>query len=133
MAPFSIVRAADAFWAEAGLMKLMSADLGDQLGATRTTLRLWRLQPQRAGPNYVRSSEEEVYVLLSGQGKLRVGVELVTVGQPLDGVLVQPGAARQIFNDTTGDVLWLVIGSSGRVFEGLGRAGRRRTGERESG
>jgi uncharacterized cupin superfamily protein len=114
VAQYSIVRSADAFWAPAGPMQLTSADLGEQLGASKASARLWRLQPQQAGPNYIRSSEEEVYMLLAGEGKLRVDGEVVTVGQPLDGVLVQPGAARQIFNDTTGDVLWLVIGSGGR-------------------
>jgi uncharacterized cupin superfamily protein len=114
MAPFSIVRSADMFWAESGPMKLSSADLGDQLGASNVTTRLWRLQPKQAGSKYVRASEEELYVLLAGEGKLRVDDQVVTVGSPLDGVLVQPGAERQIFNDTTGDVLWLVVGSSGR-------------------
>jgi uncharacterized cupin superfamily protein len=114
MGSYSIVRSGDAFWATAGPMQLMNADVGDQLGATRVSMRLWRLQPQQAGANYVRTSEEELYVLLAGEGKLRLDGEVVTVGSPLDGVLVQPGAARQIFNDTTGDVMWLVIASSGR-------------------
>jgi uncharacterized cupin superfamily protein len=114
MAGYSIVRSADAFWAEAGPMKLMSADVGDQLGAGSVGMRLWRLQPRQAGARYARSSEEEIYVLLSGEGKVRVDDEVITVGSPLDAVLVSPGTARQVFNDTTGDVLWLVIGSSAR-------------------
>jgi uncharacterized cupin superfamily protein len=114
MDAYSIVRSPDAFWAESGPMNLMNADLGDQVGATRLAVRLMRLPPGRAATKHTRATEEELYVLLAGEGELRVGDEVVQVDAPLDVVLVRPGAVRQLFNDTAGEVLWLMIASGGR-------------------
>jgi quercetin dioxygenase-like cupin family protein len=55
-------------------------------------------------------AQEEVYVLLEGTGRIRVDGDLLTLGQ-LDSVLVEPDSVRQLFNDTEGDQLWLVVGA----------------------
>ena len=49
-------------------------------------------------------------MVLAGTGRMRVDGELLTLG-PLSAVLVEPGSVRQIFNDTDGDALWLVVGA----------------------
>jgi hypothetical protein len=41
---------------------------------------------------------------------MRVDEELLDLA-PLDAVLVEPPSARQIFNDTDADQLWLVAGA----------------------
>lgn len=41
---------------------------------------------------------------------MRIDEDLLTL-EPLDAVLVEPGSVRQIFNDTTAEQLWLVVGA----------------------
>ena len=43
-------------------------------------------------------------------GRVRVDDELLTL-EPLDSLLVEPAATRQLFNDTDADQLWLVVGA----------------------
>jgi uncharacterized cupin superfamily protein len=52
----------------------------------------------------------ELYVLLEGTGRIRVGGALHTL-EPLGAVLVGPDEVRQLFNDTGADQLWLVAGA----------------------
>ncbi len=47
-------------------------------------------------------------------GRLRVGDDTLTVPTH-GGVLVGPGQLRQVFNDTEGDVLWLIVGAPEEV------------------
>ncbi len=49
-------------------------------------------------------------MLLEGKGGIRVDDELITL-DPLSAVLVEPEHARQFFNDTDADALWLVVGA----------------------
>ena len=55
-------------------------------------------------------AQAELYVLLEGTGRMRVGEELLTL-DPLSAVLVEADAVRQLFNDTGADRLWLVAGA----------------------
>ena len=55
--------------------------------------------PGRPRPGIVISSTAELYVVLEGTGRLRIGDELLTL-EPLDAVLVDPEELRQPFNDT---------------------------------
>jgi uncharacterized cupin superfamily protein len=91
-------------------MKVENTDLAKQLGATRLGARLWRLSPGQASTRHRHSEEEELYVVLEGTGRMRVDEELLTL-ESLDAVLVEPGSLRQVFNDTEGDALWLVVGA----------------------
>jgi uncharacterized cupin superfamily protein len=52
----------------------------------------------------------ELYVLLEGEGRLRVDDDLLTLG-PLDALWVEPESFRQAFNDTDADQLWLMAGA----------------------
>ena len=63
----------------------------------------------------------ELYVLIDGQGRVRVDDEVLTL-RPLDALLVEPEHVRQLFNDTDSDALWLVVGAP--------RDGRRGVGDR---
>ena len=49
-------------------------------------------------------------MLLEGTGRIRIGEELHTL-EPLSSLLVDPAKIRQLFNDTEGDQLWLVVGA----------------------
>jgi mannose-6-phosphate isomerase-like protein (cupin superfamily) len=52
----------------------------------------------------------ELYVLLEGEGRMRMDDEVVTLN-PLSAALVEPEHVRQLFNDREDDALWLIVGA----------------------
>ena len=108
---YRLLRAADAFWRPSNQMRVENTDLGKQLGAETMGARLWRLAPGQASTKHRHVEQEELYVLLEGSGRVRIDdAEPLTLA-PLDTLLVEPGSARQLFNDTGADQLWLVVGA----------------------
>ena len=105
-----VLRAAEAFWRPSNQMRVLNTDLGGQLEATALGARLWRLTPGQASTRHRHPRQEELYVLLEGRGRARVGEELIDL-EPLDAMLVEPRTVRQLFNDTEADQLWLVVGA----------------------
>ena len=71
---------------------------------------MWRLEPGKASTKHRHFTQEELYVLLEGEGRVRIGDEVLTLA-PLDTLLVEPDTDRQLFNDTDADQLWLVVGA----------------------
>ena len=108
--PHQLLRAADAFWRPSNQMGIQNTDLAKQLGAGSLGMRLWRLAPGQASTRHRHFTQEELYVLLEGTGRARVDGELLTLA-PLDVLLVGPDSARQLFNDTDAEALWLVAGA----------------------
>ena len=102
--------AAEAFWRPSNQMKVENTDLGKQLEATELGARLWRLAPGQASTKHRHFEQEELYVLLEGTGRARVDDAVLTLA-PLDAMLVTADSARQLFNDTDADQLWLVVGA----------------------
>jgi uncharacterized cupin superfamily protein len=107
---FRVLTAADAHWRPSNQMGVQNTDLAKQLGAELLGARLWRLHPGQASTKHRHRSQEELYLLLEGTGRLRVAEELLTL-EPLSALLVDPGTVRQLFNDTDADQLWLVVGA----------------------
>jgi quercetin dioxygenase-like cupin family protein len=107
---YQALEAGAAFWRRSNQMRVMNTDLAKQLGARSLRVRLWRLEPGRASTRHRHRDQEELYMVLEGSGRMRVGDELLTLGR-LDAVLVEPGAVRQVFNDTDGEQLWLIVGA----------------------
>ncbi len=105
-----LLRTADSYWRPSNQMTVLNTDLGRQLGANSLGARLWRLAPGQASTRHRHRDQEELYVLLEGSGRVRVDGELLTM-EPLDSLLVDPPAVRQLFNDTEADQLWLVVGA----------------------
>lgn len=105
-----LLRADDAFWRESNQMRVLNTDLGKQLEADSLGARLWRLRPGQASTKHRHQREEELYVLLEGRGRIRVGEEALEL-EPLDALVVEPGTVRQVFNDTAAEALWLVVGA----------------------
>jgi len=101
---------ADAFWRPSNQMGVQNTDLGKQLGATELGARLWRLEPGQASTRHRHVSQQELYVVLEGTGRVRVDGDLLTLA-PLSALLVEPGSVRQVFNDTDAPALWLVVGA----------------------
>jgi uncharacterized cupin superfamily protein len=107
---YRVLLASDAFWRPSNQMGIDNTDLGGQLEARQLGARLWRLKPGQASTKHRHFEQEELYVLLEGSGRMRIDEDLLTL-TPLDSVLVEPDSARQLFNDTDADQLWLVAGA----------------------
>ena len=66
----------------------------DALAAERTGVALFRLHPGKRSPFTHRHQDaEEVYVVLSGSGRIKLDAEVLDVG-PLDSIRVSPATAR---------------------------------------
>jgi quercetin dioxygenase-like cupin family protein len=108
---YSLLRGEDAFWRPSNQMGVSNTDLARQLGAAdRLGARLWRLAPGQASTRHRHRRQTELYVVLEGTGRIRIGGEALRL-TPLSALLVEPGAVRQVFNDTDADALWLVVGT----------------------
>ena len=105
-----ILRAGEAFWRPSNQMGVENTDLAKQLGATTFGARLWRLAPGQASTRHRHFDAHELYLVLEGEGRIRVDGELLSLGA-LDALLVEPESLRQVFNDTDADALWLVFGA----------------------
>ena len=105
-----LLRAGSAYWRESNQMRVLNTDLAKQLKATDLAARLWRLRPGQASTRHKHATEQELYVLLEGRGRIRVEEETLELA-PLDAVFVEPSTVRQVFNDTDAEALWLVVGA----------------------
>jgi quercetin dioxygenase-like cupin family protein len=106
-----LLRAADAHWRESNQMKVLNTDLAKQLQATTIGARMWRLRPGQASTKHRHFSQQELYILLEGRGRMRIGDADPLTIEPFDALLIEPSVVRQIFNDTHADALWLVVGA----------------------
>lgn len=107
---YRVLPASDAFWRPSNMMGVDNTDLAKQLQATALGARMWRLKPGQASTWHRHTTQEELYVVLEGTGRIRVGEERLTL-PPLSTLLVAPRTLRQVFNDTDADALWLVVGT----------------------
>ncbi|HYI38194.1 MAG TPA: cupin domain-containing protein [Thermoleophilaceae bacterium] len=107
---YRVLPAADQHWRPSNVMGVANTDLTEQLGASVLGARLWRLEPGQASTWHRHEVTEELYVLVEGTGRARVGDETLTV-EPGTAMLVDPDTLRQLFNDTDADQLWLVVGA----------------------
>ncbi len=100
----------EAVWSPSNAMKVMNADIAGQLGCSELSARMWRLQPGQANTRHRQRDELEVYVLLEGTGRIRIGDEVLSL-EPIAAVAVDPVTVRQVFNDTDREQLWLIVGA----------------------
>jgi uncharacterized cupin superfamily protein len=107
---YRVLTAEDACWRRSNQMGVLNTDLAKQLDADTLGARLWRIEPGQASTKHRHVSTDELYMLLEGTGRMRVGDELLTL-TPLSAVLVNAESIRQPFNDTDSDQLWLVVGA----------------------
>src|SRR5262245_46530524 len=105
---YRVLSSRDAFWRPSNQMKVENTDLAAQLEAETVGARLWRLHPGRASTKHRHFDMHELYVLLEGEGRMRIDDELITL-EPLSAVLVEPAHVRQVFNDGAEDALWLIV------------------------
>jgi uncharacterized cupin superfamily protein len=96
---FRVLPAAEAVWRPSNQMGVLNTDLAKQLGAETLGARLWRLKPGQASTRHRHTRENELYVLLEGRGRVRIGDELLTLDPP-SALYVEAETVRQLFNDT---------------------------------
>ncbi len=112
--PARVLHAPDAFWRPSNQMGVLNCDLGKQLEATTLAARFWRLTPGQASTKHRHTTQTELYVVLEGTGRMRIGEDDTVRALMLEtysSVLVEPEEVRQVFNDTDADALWLVVGT----------------------
>ena len=107
---YRVLPAGEAFWRPSNQMGVLNTDLAKQLGSTALGARIWRLTPRQASTRHRHVDQAELYVVLEGTGRIRVGDESLSL-EPLSALLVEPDTLRQVFNDTDADALWLVVGA----------------------
>jgi mannose-6-phosphate isomerase-like protein (cupin superfamily) len=107
---YYLITPEDLSWRPSNLMKTPNADFLERTGSENLGARLWRLPPGSANTLHKHIRAEEFYFALEGVGRMRVGEETLTVPK-YGGVLVGPDQLRQVFNDTDGEVLWLIVGA----------------------
>ena len=107
---YRVLPAADAFWRPSNATGVPNTDLARQLGTGALGARLWRLGPGQAITKHRHRTQTELYVLLEGTGRVRIGDDVLTL-DPLSALVVEPRTVRQVFNDTGADALWLVCGA----------------------
>jgi uncharacterized cupin superfamily protein len=107
---YRVLTAEDAFWRRSNQMGVLNTDLAKQLEAATLGARLWRLEPGQASTRHRHAHQEELYLLLEGVGRLRIGDDLLTL-PPMSALVVEPRTLRQLFNDTGEEALWLVVGA----------------------
>jgi uncharacterized cupin superfamily protein len=109
-----VLHARDAFWRPSNQMGVLNCDLGKQLEATTLASRFWRLTPGQASTKHRHITQTELYVVLEGTGRRRIGADDTVPALTLEtysSVIVEPEEVRQVFNDTDADALWLVVGT----------------------
>jgi mannose-6-phosphate isomerase-like protein (cupin superfamily) len=119
---YSVLLPEDQRWRESNIMKIPNTNLLDQLAGTAYMGgRLWRLPAFSANTWHKHIDQWEFYFVLEGTGRIRVETDTLTLPR-YSSVLVPPWQMRQVFNDTSEEVLWLILGApqegtSGRAAE----------------
>jgi mannose-6-phosphate isomerase-like protein (cupin superfamily) len=114
---YFLIKPDDLFWRPSNLMKIPNADYLERTKSGILGARLWKLPPKSASTLHQHPKQEEFYFVVEGVGRMRIGEQTITV--PKHGaVLVGPAELRQVFNDTDGEVLWLIIGAPEEKWEG---------------
>ena len=116
---YRVLDAAEAHWRPSNQTGVPNTDLAKQLDAQTLGARMWRLAPGQTSTCHRHRRQSELYVLLEGTGRMRVGEELLTL-RPKSAVLVDPGTVRQVFNDTQDEQLWLIVGAPPEPANTLG-------------
>ncbi len=107
---YRVLHAGDAFWRPSNATGVLNTDLAKQLATDALGARLWRLRPGQTITKHRHRAIHELYVVLEGTGRMRIGDDVLTL-EPLSAVYVEPATVRQPFNDTDADQLWLVLGA----------------------
>ncbi len=93
-------------------------DLVDELGCTEMRPKVWYLSPGDEMSFHRQAEQEELYFVVRGPGRFRVGDEVIDVAEGT-AIRVPPETPRQVLNDTEGEHVWLVVGAPPAEDDGL--------------
>ena len=85
-------------------------NLTEALGLEEMRANVWYLSNGDAMSRHTEPVQEELYVVLRGPGRMRVGDETLEVAEG-EAVRVPPEAERQVFNDTDREHVWVIVGA----------------------
>lgn len=101
-----------------GRSETETTDLTAELGLTEMRARVWHLEPGHdRKPLHRHAEQEELYVLLEGPGRLRIGEETLSV-EAGTALRLPPETPRRVFNDTDEPAVWLVVGAPPVAHDG---------------
>jgi len=92
-----------------GVLKRVLATRDDLLGGRVQMLNWARLPGGRAFRPHYHEDMQEVFVIVSGQARMRVGDETVLLAAG-DAIVVEPREVHEMENDTDHDVDYIVFG-----------------------
>ena len=78
--------AGEAFWRPSNQMGVLNTDLAKQLGAEGFGARFWRLRPGQASTKHRHRLTAELYVVLEGEGRIRIGEDSLGPAAVVGGV-----------------------------------------------
>lgn len=85
-------------------------DLVSELGCTAMRPKVWDLAPGDTMSYHRQREQEELYYVLSGPARIRIGDERLDVGEGT-ALRIPPETPRQVFNDTDHEHRWLIVGA----------------------
>jgi mannose-6-phosphate isomerase-like protein (cupin superfamily) len=96
----------------------LHVDLTAELDLEESHAKVWYLSEGDAMSYHRQASQEELYYVLSGPGRMRIDDEYVDVPEG-SAVRVAPETPRQVLNDTGGEHVWLIVGAPPAADDGL--------------
>lgn len=117
-ADYETIVVEDAERAPSAASGTMHVDLVSELGCTEMRPKVWFLSPGDEMSFHRQAAQEELYYVLRGPSRFRVGEELLDVEEGT-AIRVPPETPRQIINDTDSDHVWLVVGAPPVEDDGL--------------
>ena len=110
MGDYSSVNVADVEAEPSKKSGTLHVDLTAELGLTESRAKVWYLSPGDAMSYHRQATQEELYYVLEGPGRMKIDGEILDV--PAGTALrVDPDTPRQVLNDTSGEHVWLVVGA----------------------
>jgi gentisate 1,2-dioxygenase len=90
-------------------------DYFEPLGCEHLAFSIGRLAPGQSVEHHRHEEAEEVYLLLRGNGQIRINDEVIDA-KPLDAFRVPPDAYRSVYNNSAEECWWLFMGAPATEF-----------------
>lgn len=84
--------------------------LTDALGLEEMRANVWYLSTGDAMSRHTEPVQEELYLVLSGPGQMRIDDEELEIPEG-EAVRVPPETERQVYNDTDREHVWAIVGA----------------------
>jgi quercetin dioxygenase-like cupin family protein len=96
-----------------------TTDLTAELDLQELRARVWHLEPGHdRKPLHRHETQEELFYLLEGPGRIQVGDETLEV-EPGTAIKFPPATPRRVFNDADEPAVWLIVGAPPVAHDGV--------------